>query len=361
MRNVSDISCPTARMPVLRSGRFLLIATLASIAFTIAQISALGAAKKNVNCLDKIVVFRDEQKILGAGFITVVDGKKVAASFSSSLSANMKIFDLNDQNLPYDALIIPVDKDVSRNLIFYKLTAQDSGPAPMQTENDILGSTSIGHKIFVFGCVPGSKTITQDKGKILGIGPHNIETNSNIPTDIEGGPLVSAESEKALGIIRCQKRVIKKKEGFVPYAVRFDNIEEFKEYSLDKIKGELTTLCKISEFIAKKETLLSNYSKDLQDFQNNITDPTTVSLVKINDLDLKLTSIQRDIASLQNTLASMTSKLNVPQLKSIAETRINSLLSLKDKIQSAVESIKMLRNQYHDPQNTKKRDKKINI
>ncbi len=358
MQNIQDILPKIAGMTAPRLGRSLMIACLASIIFGSFRPAADGASKKTVNCLDKIVVFRDEQRILGAGFITNVGGKRVAASFSSSLSPSMRIFDLNDKNIPYDALIIPGEKDASRNLVFYKLSELESAPSPMEAENDILGNISIGHKIFVFGCVPGSKTITQDKGKITGIGPQNIETSSNIPTDIEGGPLISAESEKSLGIVRCQKRVIKKKESFVPYAVRFDNIEEFKEYALDEIKDDLLTLKNIQDILAQKEAQLAKSSQELQAFLQNLTDPKTVTLAKINDLDLSLKSIQAEIPSLRKTIASMASKLKLPQMKSLASSRMESLQSLDDEAQSAIESMKTLREQYHDHQNTKERDKK---
>ncbi len=358
MQNILDILPKIAGMTAPRLGSSLMVACLASIIFGSFHPAADSASKKTVNCLDKIVVFRDGQSMLGTGFITNVDGRRVAASFPSSLSPSMRIFDLNNKNIPYDALIIPGGKDASRYLVFYKLSEPESAPSPMEAENDILGNISIGHKIFVFGCVPGSKTITQDKGKITGIGPQNIETSSNIPTDIEGDPLISAESEKSLGIVRCQKRVLKKKKSFVPYAIRFDNIEEFKEYTLDEIKDDLLALKKIQNILLQNKAQIARYSQEVQTFLQNLTDPKTVTLAKINDLDLSLKSIQTEIPSLRKTIVSMASKLKLPQMKSLARSRMESLQSLDDEVQSAIESMKTLREQYHDYQNTKQRDKK---
>jgi hypothetical protein len=193
---------------------------------------------------------------------------------------------------------------------------------------NILANNSIGDKVFAFGCKNGTKAINQDEGKIVGIGPEQIESSSCIDTEIAGGPLIALESENALGIVKCQKRVIKKKEGYVPFAVRFDNIENFEEYSNEQIVGDLAISQKISDTINNFTEKKEKFAETAAEYQAKMKDTSSVNLAKISSLESSLKQFSADVSRGKASAEKQSKSIKLRLIKKICDQKISELASL---------------------------------
>lgn len=106
------------------------------------------------------------------------------------------IHDLNGKEYPAERVFCARDRDMA--VVALKNAASIHVPT-FEVEDDV-GSVEIESELVCYGDSEGKGVIVRSEGKLLGIGPRVIETDTTIVPGNSGGPVILSSSGKVVGI-----------------------------------------------------------------------------------------------------------------------------------------------------------------
>jgi hypothetical protein len=154
------------------------------------SLAAHPASVSFENVKDKIVIVQCDDSS-GSGFVCEMDGKRYFLTNKHVVSAQQRVaaFFCNGQQLKFGRMEIAENADlvrfaVSSNQPAFKIAADE----PKMNE-----------RISVFGNSDAKGVLTENTGRIVGIGPGELEVTANFVHGNSGSPLVNANGE-VLGV-----------------------------------------------------------------------------------------------------------------------------------------------------------------
>lgn len=275
--------------------------------------SVFAKKKKLPNCLKSIVVFeyggddseRGEKNILsGTGFITTYQNKKVVITNLNIIYKTVTpvIKTIDGVELKYVKMLVSKDK---RNVIMFELSEEEDASeitVPLELETDVTSNIDIDDRVMSFGCKSNLTTITRAKGKVIGVGPVNIELASRIPYNMNGGPILSKNSGKVIGCVSLQPRnkKAKRKKSKVAEGVRIDSIKETVEIDAGLVEKDIADLKKRRRLMRGMEACYEKCLAEFEDVAERVKKErgtTNVSMLKkkYDNTMAKLKAYQRKI------------------------------------------------------------------
>jgi len=223
---------------------------------------ALGNKKFTETDLMRSIVTVKGAKGSNSGFIARYNGKKyLITSIHAIFDNEISFFNANNEKIEVSSSpTLAADRDVA----FFELKEDNPLPA-LKVEPDI-STLEQGHPIIVYGNSLGDEANIRLGGKILAMGPQNLEISAEIVPGNSGSPIISARTGNVVGI--ASYGVISKPT-FSTKGTRFEDVRRFG-YRLD-------TLRDIQPFDKAK------YLSDIK-IHNAIDDMNELALIILRDI-----------------------------------------------------------------------------
>jgi len=274
--------------------KYLII--IISLILVMVESSMFAKKKRLPNCLKSIVIFEqrgddiveDEKNILsGTGFITTYNNKKVVITNLNIIYKTVTpvIKTIDGIELKYVKTFIAKDK---RNVIMFELSEDDNSSdilVPLALETDVSGNIDIDDRVISFGCKSNLTTITWAKGKVIGVGPVNIELSSRIPYNMNGGPILSKNSGKVIGCVstKLRNKKNKRKKSKVAEGTRIDSIKDTVEIDAKLVEKDIAKLKARKKLVKKMEACYEKYLLYFEDVSKRVKKEcgtTNISMLK---------------------------------------------------------------------------------
>ena len=133
------------------------------------------------------VLFLRTDQGAGSGFLLSQDGKKYLVTNLHVIEDATRIaaFFYGGDSLPLGRLDIDANNDLAR----FEVETDKPGFAPCGRE------PSIGEEVFIYGDSQGAGVLTEIKGRIIGVGPLDVETDAHFIQGNSGSALLNANME----------------------------------------------------------------------------------------------------------------------------------------------------------------------
>lgn len=272
--------------------KFHLTLSIFLILFLTISAKSIAKRKKLPNCLKSIVLFSqktDDQfqkrEVTGTGFLISYNEKLVVATNLNIIyySLKPKIKTIDGKELKYTKILIPKDK---RNIILFELDPETPQELwnPLELEMDVSSETGIDDKVYTYGCKSNWQTVTSAKGKVTGLGPVNIEIKSKVPYNMNGGPVLSYNTGKVIGVISKFATTGKDKSRYCK-AIRIDSIKGTTTLSDDEFMEDLRRLKQKEAIIVNLDDKYSKFTSEIEELSEKIkagsgTNQASISKIK---------------------------------------------------------------------------------
>ncbi len=144
-----------------------------------------------------------------------------------------------------------------RLAIDHDLVAFEAASVPLSLEvaSDVGKQVSIGDEVLIYGNSLGASVATELRGKVLGIGPNEIEVDAPFVPGNSGSPIIHTKSGKVIGIasyIRTEKENKLTKDSGIKevrrFGYRLDTIQQWQDLNWPVFQREAATVQGIEEF-----------------------------------------------------------------------------------------------------------------
>ena len=263
-----------------------LLLVTAFFSATLSSLEAASKKKKLPNCLKSLVIFYappekgsgDQPIPIGTGFAIAYEGKKYLATNFNIIprAANPLAKTIDGKEIPYKGVLMSKDK---RDIVLFEIDEdklQDNPLTPLPLEENLSEGVELGSKVVSYGCRRGWETISSSKGKVEAIGPVNIELSSSLAFNMNGGPVISYDTGKVVGVVALiptldvKRRSRRNKPPCL--ATRIDSVSELtpfdqKEFDSDRemLKKQKARLASVK---AKYEWYLSRLDALMKKVKN---------------------------------------------------------------------------------------------
>jgi hypothetical protein len=159
--------------------------------------ASTSSAIENVSFtdIDNALVFVETGVGRGSAFVATMDGKSYIFSNQHNFmgATKLELRAMHGGLLEYDSFEFCRDRDLVR---FGLKPGQEKGLAVLSLADD---SPGIGDRILVYGNSAGGNVATELKGKVLGVGPADIEIDADIVSGNSGSPIIDSAG-RVLGV-----------------------------------------------------------------------------------------------------------------------------------------------------------------
>jgi hypothetical protein len=156
-----------------------------------------GSPIENVSFtdIDTALVFVETGVGRGSAFVAAVDGKPYIFSNQHNFmgATKLELRAMHGGLLDFDSFEFCRDRDLVR---FKLKPGQEKGLSVLTLAE---GSPGIGDRILVYGNSAGGNVATELKGKVLGVGPSDIEVDADIVSGNSGSPILDTAG-RVLGV-----------------------------------------------------------------------------------------------------------------------------------------------------------------
>ena len=169
-----------------------------------------------------------------------------------------------------------------------------SAPMSLEVSTQVGQDVSIGDEIVIYGNSQGASVVTELRGKVIGIGPYEIEVDAPFVPGNSGSPIIHLKTGKVIGIasyIRTQKADDLSKDSGIKevrrFGYRLDTVTQWQDLNWPAFQREAALVHSIEEF-----------TDDYYDFWEYV-EKTKPSAFEINSRNPRL---QRHIRNFQGSL-----------------------------------------------------------
>ena len=136
-----------------------------------------------------------------------------------------------------------------KDVFMMPINSLPEGCIALPIEEDVSASVSVGDDIVICGNSLGGGTFLHSNGKVVSVGPSQIEHSCNTQPGHSGSPIYSAKSKKVIGVLshvmrfsttdgkvvigKSPKMTLKVRSRYFGY--RFDNIKDWTQIKTDKL------------------------------------------------------------------------------------------------------------------------------
>jgi len=328
----------------------------AACLLNIALPTALAASKKKLpNCLKSVVIFyaapeegSDDQPIpVATGFLIEYKGKIYAATNFNVIpkAAHPIIKTIDAEPLPYSKVLIPDDK---RDIVLFEVDKSkfdEERLHPLEPVEDLTEEVGLDGKTFSYGCRSNWETVTSSRGVIEAIGPVNLEVKSTINYNMNGGPILSADTGKVVGVIAVVHAPKKKnsKKTSACLATRIDSIQKLVDFDIREFDSDRDTLKKQMSRIAAIKTRYDRYLARLEEIMAEVKKGYGTKHKLIADFESTYNSDVGKIKALIASGRTGAEKFHLQYFKKQFQTSLESVKEILKKFLSLDKSIDALK------------------
>ena len=143
------------------------------------------------------VVLIESDDSSGSGFITELKGQPFVISNLHVVGGarNLKLTTVTGRRLE----IVSTHAAAGRDLAIMRLAGADH-PVRLRMPDDLLAEAKIDTPVVVAGNRRGGGVATQERGRLLGIGPDRVEVNAAFQPGNSGSPIILPETGRVIGV-----------------------------------------------------------------------------------------------------------------------------------------------------------------
>lgn len=193
------------------------------LVFLILFFFSAGYSQESQDLLKSIVIIQNRLGS-GTGVLAIHRGIKVIITNAHVvMGSELKCVSQDGKDILYESVFMPVN---GSDIALLKLN-QDNPMLSTMAFLDIdknSGKYNINDTIIIYGNNQGQSVITQEQGKIVGIGPDKIEFDAPVVPGSSGGPLIHEKTGNVIGLVSY---ATKRKEDWNNSDTRYKNIRRF--------------------------------------------------------------------------------------------------------------------------------------
>lgn len=247
----------------------------------------------------------------GSGFVAQIKGVNYLITNAHVIAGatRLEMKSLSGQTLTPGKGRLAVGHDVAAFEV-------DKVPMFLEVAPDVGGQVSIGDEVVIYGNSLGASVATEIRGKVLGIGPNEIEVDAPFVPGNSGSPIIHVKTGKVIGIasyIRTRKGDDLTKDSDIKeirrFGYRLDTIAKWQDLNWPLFQREAAVIQGIEEFtgdydafwqyVAKKKPSAFELGSRNHRLQRHIRDFQGSINRRISDADFHkaLTSFLRGLKS----------------------------------------------------------------
>lgn len=263
--------------------------------------------------LDKFALVKGHGQFRAGGIVVHYQGKPVVVVSSQVLGEQISICDINERGIALSAILFPADATA---IVLLELADGASAPSALEIV-DVVENFSLDEKVFVYGFDDIRQAIARFKGKIVGIGPDQIEIKATVKSAFRGGVVASADG-RMVGF--CRANPLPKK-GFEVRCWRLDKPFAMIRLTPDQYAAETADLQTLRGRVDAVRQEIDSFAGEVGALEVGGDGERQVSLPKISRLEKRFGGYESMCSSLVDRLRDQAGA-KVPYLRSSYDAEI---------------------------------------